>query len=79
MKRVDRWAPVFLILPKKVSGQWMWLKRVMRKGDEYVTERDYEGILERQQPTREQISQLFPYTADEVLEMEDDDECEQRR
>jgi hypothetical protein len=79
MKRVERWAPVFLILPKKILGEWYWLRRVMRKGNVYMTEKDYLGMVESQEPTKEDISKLYPYTADDILEMEDDDECEQRQ
>jgi hypothetical protein len=51
----------------------------MRKGNVYMTEKDYLGMVESQEPTKEDISKLYPYTADDILEMEDDDECEQRQ
>lgn len=68
MKRIEQWEPIFLVFPRKVSGQWLWLKRVMRKGNEYMSEEDFIGMVDSQKPTRVDIDDLLLYTADEILE-----------
>lgn len=73
MKRIQRWQPHFVIWPRKVSGKWTWLRRVMRKGDQYVFEYEYDKLVNELRPSAEQIAKLTPYTADEILEGDTDE------
>lgn len=75
MNRIQRWVPIFLLWPKRVSGKWYWLKLVMRKGttNRYLSVEEYNDFVVTTLPSAEQIANLTPYTEDEILEGDTDE------